>query len=342
MAIFKLILSYLCLIVILLETKAFLLNHPISSSISPKRLTLAEQPVLTICFWPSTEVSSCSNAVNNRFLIVVNLVCKNGMTNITKSKELSRCTSIAHDCVYEGLSSYIEVRSRVFECSTVMASLHKKGEPSFVSTAIPVKRNKEIIISVNYALHKHITDQSQISYDMCFHNCLMNIVEEQFNCIPSFLDEILGLQLRGKEYNSTFPMFMSSNGINVSHIYDEFNSLLMEKSKDQVCSEKWKKDLDKTHSYCFISCRHAQTRHTYSSDIKEIEYMLNDTRIYINMVSDTYYEVKEEDWMRFSQLLSSLGGIISCTLGLSLLSVTTGCLDVCLTLLKKIHRFICE
>ena len=74
----KIIVSFLCLIIILLETKTYLLNHPVSTSVSVKPLTFAEQPVITFCFWPLSEKPPGNPVYDKNGLYIVIVRCIDG------------------------------------------------------------------------------------------------------------------------------------------------------------------------------------------------------------------------------------------------------------------------
>lgn len=302
---FKIIVFFICTVLLLLETFDFICKHPVTSSIKIKELTLSKQPIITICPLPPGSAYNFSNHNSLKFIIY----CKNADYNYGEIKNLMKCFEFETTCIMNSISIKIYGVDEIVNTEFVaLLSIHLPSEPGFVSSTIPVKKQKFVYIEVNHA--QYIVDERNpdLSYDNCFQQCLIK------HCnFSTRHDHINQCNIIFKNTSGTYPYYLATDFMDI-----ETTSKIMNASKWfhdlKELSEvsEWIDKYDEIKEMCIKSCssRSGNPNFLDISEFSEIEF--DDSYFHIIFHIANYHSIEIDDWLSFSQLCISAGWLAGC------------------------------
>ena len=203
-----------------------------------------------------------------------------------------------------------------------MLSIHLPSEPAFVSNTIPLKKHIIAYVKVNHV--QYIVDEGNpdLSYDNCFQQCLVKQIKMYMGCDLSTTGEQSNQCNTIFNYTSgTYPYYLATDFMDIETISKIMNaSKWFQNLKELSEDSEWIDEYEEIKEMCIKSCSISGNHnflHISEYDESEFGY----TYVTVNFNIDNYHSVEIDDWLKFSQLLGNLGGIISCTVGLSMYSL---------------------
>ena len=326
----KCIITFFTVILVLLEVSHYTKRHPVSAHVSYKTTGLNHQPAVTVCRWPPFATSLNNTEDLGRMWntegdvyenLYIEVYCRNGSVleeYFFISTILGNCSLILPECVY----NFVKIYS-TFNSKRIFISVHSRNNPPFVKNAIEFYQWHKLNVNVTFGQYYNLEYKNIVTPDNCIYKCHQKHFMENNGCAPPFILWHTEYPICSMEQLSNYPLILPmkySEDDKINSIPDiPFNYKDLIPSMSNITFNSKAGLMNHIKNKCLKLCSYAH-HDVYSVNIDQFKGSSSSEAT----ITANYGEipvVTEEDWMTLAQLISNLGGIISFTQGISLLSL---------------------